>query len=183
MYVSHLQGKIVLLLVHNAPSNFPTEALIRGAAGVLWVTDDGPHAVRSQLQLADPDGDYVRSPTLPIFRIRPAVADSLLTPAGVQLDTLRRHLAGWPEAQSRPWFVQELETQVMMSLTLTDAAKDQLATDGYDLVYGARPLKRLIQQMIENPLAKRIVAGEFGPGDAIEVDASGEMYTFEKKGT
>ena len=55
--------------------------------------------------------------------------------------------------------------------------------DGYDPVYGARPLKRVIRQMIENPLAKRIVAGEFVPGDAIEVDASGEMYTFEKTGT
>ena len=70
---------------------------------------------------------------------------------------------------------------VGMSLIMTDAAKDQLATDGYDPVYGARPLKRLIQQMIENPLAKRIVAGEYGPGDAIEVDAGGEMYTFAKK--
>jgi len=70
-----------------------------------------------------------------------------------------------------------------LKLTLTDAAKDQLARDGYDPVYGARPLKRLIRQMIENPLAKRIVSGEFAPGDWIEVDASGEAYTFEKKAT
>ena len=70
-----------------------------------------------------------------------------------------------------------------ITLTITDAAKDRLAKDGYDPVYGARPLKRLIRQMIENPLAKRIVAGEFTPGDAIEVDASGEVFTFTKKAT
>ena len=68
-------------------------------------------------------------------------------------------------------------------LELTDAAKDQLAADGYDPVYGARPLKRLIQQRIENPLAKRILRGEFGPGDSIVVDARGEGLEFEKRGT
>ncbi len=68
-----------------------------------------------------------------------------------------------------------------MTLTMTDAAKDQLATDGYDPVYGARPLKRLIRQQIENPLAKRILRGDFAPGDAIVVDAGGEAYTFEKQ--
>jgi ATP-dependent Clp protease ATP-binding subunit ClpB len=66
-----------------------------------------------------------------------------------------------------------------MTLRLTDAAKDRLASDGYDPVYGARPLKRLIQQQIENPLARRILAGEFGPGDEISVDARGERYVLE----
>jgi len=61
-----------------------------------------------------------------------------------------------------------------LALELTDAAKDRLATDGYDPVYGARPLKRLIQQEIENPLARRILAGEFGAGDEIRVDAPTE---------
>ena len=66
-------------------------------------------------------------------------------------------------------------------LVLTEAAKEQLATDGYDPVYGARPLRRLIQQQIENPLAKRILRGDFGPGDTVVVDASGEAYSFEKQ--
>ena len=70
---------------------------------------------------------------------------------------------------------------VGMTLELTDAAKDQLAHDGYDPVYGARPLKRLIQQQIENPLAKRILRGDFGAGDHIVVDAAGETYTFAKR--
>ena len=67
-----------------------------------------------------------------------------------------------------------------IKLTLTDAAKDHLAKDGYDPVYGARPLKRLIQQTIENPLAKRILSGQFGPGDEIVVEANGEGLVFEK---
>lgn len=66
-------------------------------------------------------------------------------------------------------------------LTITDAAADPLAKDCYDPVYGARPLKRLIQSTIENPPAKRIVAAEYTPGDHIEVDASRERFTFEKK--
>jgi ATP-dependent Clp protease ATP-binding subunit ClpB len=65
-----------------------------------------------------------------------------------------------------------------LMLTLTDAAKDQLARDGYDPVYGARPLKRLIQQQIENPLARRILGGEFAPGDHVTVEPSGEGYRF-----
>ena len=75
-------------------------------------------------------------------------------------------------------YLQQRLAEREMMLTLTDAAKDRLAADGYDPVYGARPLKRLIQQMIENPLAKRIVTGDFAPGDTIEVDVSGEGYSF-----
>ena len=67
-----------------------------------------------------------------------------------------------------------------MTLTLTDAAKERLARDGFDPAYGARPLKRLIQQEIENPLAKRILHGEFSPGDNITVDVTGEVFSFEK---
>jgi len=67
-----------------------------------------------------------------------------------------------------------------MTLTVTDRAKEKLARDGFDPAYGARPLKRLIQQEIENPLAKRILSGEFTPGDRIIVDATGEMFSFAK---
>ena len=67
-----------------------------------------------------------------------------------------------------------------MSLTLTDAAKAKLARDGYEPTYGARPLKRLIQQQIENPLAKRILEGEFTQGDHITVDAEAEVLIFAR---
>ncbi|MFQ5501295.1 MAG: ATP-dependent chaperone ClpB [Phycisphaerae bacterium] len=65
-----------------------------------------------------------------------------------------------------------------MTLSLTPAATDKLARDGYDPTYGARPLKRLIQQEIENPLARRILAGEFAPGDGVTIDVRGEMFSF-----
>jgi len=65
-----------------------------------------------------------------------------------------------------------------MTLTLTDAAKQRLAKDGYEPAYGARPLKRLIQQEIENPLARRILAGDFAPGDEVLVDVSGDVFQF-----
>jgi ATP-dependent Clp protease ATP-binding subunit ClpB len=58
-----------------------------------------------------------------------------------------------------------------MGLVLEDRALDRLAEAGFDPVYGARPLKRAIQQELENPLAQRILAGDFGPGDTIEVKA------------
>ena len=55
--------------------------------------------------------------------------------------------------------------------------KDLLADEGYDPTFGARPLKRVIQQRIENPLAQKILAGEFGPGDAIEIN----VFAFNAK--
>ena len=69
-----------------------------------------------------------------------------------------------------------------MGLTVSAAALDQLGEAGFDPVYGARPLKRAIQQTLENPLARRILAGEFSPGDTIAVDAGGEGLTFRKNG-
>ncbi len=67
-----------------------------------------------------------------------------------------------------------------IDLQLTDAAKNKLSSDGYDPVYGARPLKRLIQQHIENPLARRLLAGEFNAGDTVQVDESGDVYSFTR---
>ena len=67
-----------------------------------------------------------------------------------------------------------------MRLEVSDARSREIAKVGFDPVYGARPLKRAIQQTIENPLAKAILEGHFGPKDTIRVDwKKGEM-TFEK---
>jgi len=65
-----------------------------------------------------------------------------------------------------------------MTLTVTDQALDKLAEAGFDPVYGARPLKRVIQQRIENPLAREILQGHFGPGAAIRADLTGDDLTF-----
>ncbi|NHA16030.1 ATP-dependent chaperone ClpB [Thioalkalivibrio sp. XN279] len=65
-----------------------------------------------------------------------------------------------------------------MQLELSDAALDRLAEAGFDPVYGARPLKRAIQQQVENPLAQRILRGEFAPGATVRVDASPDGLEF-----
>jgi ATP-dependent Clp protease ATP-binding subunit ClpA len=65
---------------------------------------------------------------------------------------------------------------------VTEEAKTALVKEGFDRVYGARPLRRTVQRQIENPLAKRILAGEFSDGDIVRVGYDGENYTFEKAG-
>jgi ATP-dependent Clp protease ATP-binding subunit ClpB len=67
-----------------------------------------------------------------------------------------------------------------MELTLDDAARDLLGEAGFDPVYGARPLKRAIQQQIENPLAQRILQSTFGPGDRIKTTVRDEHLVFVK---
>jgi ATP-dependent Clp protease ATP-binding subunit ClpB len=79
----------------------------------------------------------------------------------IQLDYLRRRLADRE-----------------MTLELTEAARDRLGEAGFDPVYGARPLKRAIQHQVENPLAQRILKGEFLPGSRILVDASEHGLSF-----
>lgn len=65
-----------------------------------------------------------------------------------------------------------------LKLELSDKAFELLGNVGFDPVYGARPLKRAIQAQIENPLAQRILAGEFGQGDTVRVDAEGGQLAF-----
>ena len=69
-----------------------------------------------------------------------------------------------------------------LKLVLSDEARKLLGEEGYDPTYGARPLKRVIQQKIENPLASRILGGDFTEGDTIhmEVDPAKHEFTFEK---
>ena len=67
-----------------------------------------------------------------------------------------------------------------LSLELTDAAKEVLAEAGWDPTYGARPLKRALQRLVENPLAQRLLEGEFAEGDTIRVDAHGGELVFSR---
>jgi ATP-dependent Clp protease ATP-binding subunit ClpC len=76
--------------------------------------------------------------------------------------------------------VGERLSERQVTLELTDAAKDALVTEGYDRVYGARPLRRTIERRVENPLSKRILAGEFFEGDHVVVDYAAGEYTFAK---
>jgi ATP-dependent Clp protease ATP-binding subunit ClpB len=68
-----------------------------------------------------------------------------------------------------------------IDLTLTGAALDAIAEEGYDPHFGARPLKRAIQRRIQNPLAMKLLAGEFKPGQTIVVDVSRGELTFEAR--
>jgi ATP-dependent Clp protease ATP-binding subunit ClpB len=65
-----------------------------------------------------------------------------------------------------------------LQLEFRDAALDLVGEAGYDPVYGARPLKRAIQQQVENPLAQKILKGEFRPGDTILIDREGDALVF-----
>jgi len=85
--------------------------------------------------------------------------------AAIQLDELRQRLAE-----------RELELEV------SDDAIDKLVEQGFDPVYGARPLKRAIQRLIENPLAEQILAGKFLPGDTIRMELEGDRIAFKCAG-
>jgi len=76
--------------------------------------------------------------------------------------------------------VRERLAERSLGLELTDAAKEVLAEAGWDPTYGARPLKRAIQRLVENPLALRLLEGEFVEGDTVRVDARDGELVFEK---
>lgn len=67
-----------------------------------------------------------------------------------------------------------------MRLEITDAAVAEVARAGFDPVFGARPLKRAIQQNIENPVARLVLEGKFGPNDVVPVDWDGENFVFDR---
>ena len=68
-----------------------------------------------------------------------------------------------------------------ITLTLTDAARNKLADEGYDPIFGARPLKRVIQQRLQNELALKLLQGDFRDGDTIEVGVDeNERFSFGK---
>jgi ATP-dependent Clp protease ATP-binding subunit ClpB len=93
----------------------------------------------------------------------PLLREQIHSIANIQIGYLRKRLA-----------------ERDMQLDLTAAALDKLSEAGFDPVYGARPLKRAIQQQIENPLAQAILSGRFLPGDTIRIDVAAGQMTFSK---
>jgi ATP-dependent Clp protease ATP-binding subunit ClpB len=81
--------------------------------------------------------------------------------AGIQLGMLRKRLES-----------------TGLEMEITDEALDLLATAGFDPVYGARPLKRAIQQQIENPLAQKILSGDFSSGETVNIDVEDGQFSF-----
>jgi ATP-dependent Clp protease ATP-binding subunit ClpB len=92
----------------------------------------------------------------------------------------REHVAKIVDIQLRR--LRDLLAQRELKLELREPARTWLAQAGFDPTYGARPLKRAIQRHLQNPLAKRVLAGEFLPGDTVlvEVQPSGEGLTFTR---
>jgi len=68
-----------------------------------------------------------------------------------------------------------------MDLVLTDAARELLAREGFDPQYGARPLRRAIQRLVEDPLSDDMLRGKFSQGDEIVIDVRDGALVFEKK--
>ena len=95
---------------------------------------------------------------------KPLSAENIRMIAGIQVSHLAKRLAA-----------RNLE------LVMTDAALDRLGEAGFDPVYGARPLRREIQQQVENPLAQKILAGDFIAGDTVFVDAVGAELVFSSE--
>jgi ATP-dependent Clp protease ATP-binding subunit ClpB len=83
-------------------------------------------------------------------------------------------------ARFQTQFLAQRLGERQIGFTITDAALMLLGNVGFDPVYGARPLKRAIQQQMENPLASRILSGEFAAGDTVDVDVQGGALVFRK---
>jgi ATP-dependent Clp protease ATP-binding subunit ClpB len=75
-------------------------------------------------------------------------------------------------------YVEQRLAALEIRLEVSDAVLAELAKVGFDPLYGARPLKRAIQSLLENPLAKEILEGRIGPKDTVAVDYSGGRFTF-----
>jgi ATP-dependent Clp protease ATP-binding subunit ClpB len=98
-----------------------------------------------------------------IVEFRPLSREQLGEIVDLQLERLRERLA-----------------ERGLSLELTDAAKETIGDAGWDPTYGARPLKRAIQRLLENPLALRLLEGDFGEGDTVLVDAQNGDLVFTR---
>lgn len=77
-------------------------------------------------------------------------------------------------------YLRNLLKDQELEFVITDEAKEYLATQGFNPIYGARPLKRVIRQMVENPLSKMILAQKFLKGDKIKIDLQNDQLSFEK---
>ena len=99
-----------------------------------------------------------------VIVFKPLTQEQLAEIVDIQLQSLRARLA-----------------ERKIGLEVTDAARRVLAERGWDPVYGARPLKRTIQRLVQDQLAMRLLQGEFGEGDTVEVDARDGELTFERQ--
>jgi len=141
-------------------SNVGSAALVEAAEAGTDAFAAAADAVRLQLR------DHFRPEFLnrvdEIIVFQPLAEEQLARIVGLLLAGVERRLA-----------------EARITLEVTDAARTYLAREGYDPTYGARPLRRAIQRLVENPLAKRILAGEFGAGSTVRIDLRDGELAFE----
>jgi len=99
-----------------------------------------------------------------VIIFRPLTTEQIREIVGILIERVRRELRGQN-----------------MDLELTSAARDLLAKEGYDPTFGARPLRRAIQRLVEDQLSDELLRGNFKAGDTVVIDARDEHVTFEKK--
>ena len=152
--VAHVDGKVTFI-----EGGITGGAAITTGAGVLTLTDTA---------------DTINASNLADVRVIAHLAGRLNLPATTTI-TVAQVAEGQGEALLR-------DLQEMAGLINDLLDMDKLIAVGYDPVYGARPLKRAIQQHLENPLAQAILRGEFGPGDRILTTVRKGELLFQKQG-
>jgi ATP-dependent Clp protease ATP-binding subunit ClpB len=158
---------VVIIMTSNVGSHFIADAALASAA--LQKGDDAAldEGVRRQVMEA------LRTSFRPEFLNR---IDEIIVfhPLG------RQHIRQIIDIQLKQ-LMKRLEER-KITVELTERAKDRLISEGYDPIYGARPLKRTIQREVLDPLAMRVLEGEFKEGDAVRVDAGSSGLSFTKPG-
>jgi ATP-dependent Clp protease ATP-binding subunit ClpB len=139
-----------------------------GSALLVEAAEAGPHAFEGAAeQVRNSLREHFRPEFLnrvdEIIVFRPLDAEQLAEIVGMLVRTFEKRLA-----------------DAGLSLEMTDAARDLVAREGYEPAYGARPLRRALQRLVENPLARKLLAGEFLPGDKVRIDARDGQIVFEK---
>jgi ATP-dependent Clp protease ATP-binding subunit ClpB len=158
---------VVIIMTSNVGSHFIADAALASAG--LQKGDDAAldEGVRRQVMEA------LRTSFRPEFLNR---IDEIIVfhPLG------RQHIRQIIDIQLKQ-LMKRLEER-KITVELTERAKDRLISEGYDPIYGARPLKRTIQREVLDPLAMRVLEGEFKEGDAVRVDAGSSGLSFTKAG-
>jgi ATP-dependent Clp protease ATP-binding subunit ClpA len=78
--------------------------------------------------------------------------------------------------------LQERLSEKSITITMTKAAYEKIIKDGFDVLYGARPLRRVMQDYIEDEIAEKLLSREINEGDALVVDVKGNAFVIKKKG-
>jgi ATP-dependent Clp protease ATP-binding subunit ClpB len=134
---------------------------------ILQMTEEAESDIRIALHVKDTLKDYFKPEFL--NRIDEIIVFHMLT---------KEHLADIVDIQLR--YLTERLREQKLTIDITAAARELLIEEGYDPHFGARPLKRTIQQRVENPLADGLLDDDFGPGDTVVIDARDGELTLTK---